>query len=140
MMRRKLLLVLVCVALLCPTAMAQSESPIFLSHTVTDYTEGTDSVTVGVLLHLDNPGDTPLHGVRLSNVPLLIITVEEVFLDIGDIEAGGNLDVSFSLVTPMLLSQEEFAEQPLFWACEWTDETGSLVEFPALSRSPRGDL
>jgi hypothetical protein len=132
-MKRGFLPVLIFTALLLPAGTVQAESPIYLSHTLTSYSEGAGSVTLGFLLHVENPGGAPLYNLTLSNVPLAMITQEEVSLHIGDIEAGGSLDIPFSLVTPMLLSQDEFSEQPLFWAGECLDGGGNFIEFPAES-------
>jgi hypothetical protein len=133
-MKRGFLPVLIFTVLLLPTGMVQAESPIYLSHTLTSYSEGAGSVTLGFLLRVENPGGAPLYNLTLSNVPLAIITQEEVSLYIGDIEAGGSLDIPFNLVTPMFFSQDEFSEQPLFWAGEYLDGGGNLFEFPAESR------
>ncbi len=119
--------------LLLPAGAVQAESPIYLSHTLTSFTAGADSVTLGFSLHVVNPSGAPLYNLTLSNVPLTIITLEEVSLPIGYIEAGGSVDITFSVVTPMLLGQDDFSRQPLFWTGEYKDGGGNLIEFPAES-------
>ncbi len=140
-MKRKLLVMLIFVFMLIPAGMARAESPIYLSHTLINYAENADSVTINFVLHVKNPGNAPLYNVTLSYVPLLLMTQGEVLLSIGDIEAGGSLDIPFTLTTPMLLSQDEFLRQIFFWAGEGLDEDGNLLEFPAESRSvPTGGV
>ncbi len=134
-MKRKFLALLIFSVLLLLGGMARAESPLYLSHTLTSSTEGADSVTLDFVLHIKNTGSAPLYNLTLSYVPLVIMTPEEVSLHIGDIEAGGSRDVPFTLVTPILISQDEFFRHPLFWAGECLDAGGNPVEFPAESHT-----
>jgi len=116
-------------------AMALNESPVHLSHAVTGYTVGTDTVTVNFTLHVENYGSAPLYNVTLSSVSLFIPS-EEVKLYVGDIVASGTIDVSFSLVSPSPLpvTVDKLATLPLFWAGECTGAGGNFIEFPAESQ------
>ncbi len=134
MTKRAFSTVIIFAVLLLPAGVVQAESPIYLSHTLTSFTAGAGSVTLGFSLHVVNPSGAPLYNLTLSKVPLTIVTLKEVSLDIGYIEAGGSLDITFSVVTPMLLGQDEFSRQPLFWAGEYKDGGGNLIKFPAESR------
>jgi hypothetical protein len=129
------LLLVICFAFLPSAGMALNESPVYVSHTFTGYTEGTDTVTVNFTLHVENYGSAPLYNVTLSNLSLLIPS-QEVTLSPGDIGASGTLDVSFSLVSPSPLpvTVDELARLPLFWAGEGTDADGNFIEFPAESQ------
>ena len=129
------LLLIISYACLPSMAMALNESPISVSHTVTGYTEGSDSVTINFVLHVENHGSAPLYNVTLSNVSLFIPS-EEVKLYLGDIGASETLDVSFSLVSPSPLpvTVDELAMLPLFWAGEGTGAGGNFIEFPAESQ------
>jgi len=129
------LLLIITYACLPSMAMALNESPVHLSHAVTGYTVGTDTVTVNFTLHLENYGSSPLHNLTLSHVSLFIPS-EEVKLYLGDIGASGTLDVSFSLVSPSPLPVpvNELARLPLFWAGEGADAGGNFIEFPAESQ------
>ena len=134
---KKLLAVLFMVvsfASLPSVAMALNESPVYVSHTFTGFTEGAGTVTVNFTLHVENYGSAPLYNITLSNVSLFIPS-EEVTLNLGDIGASGTVDISFSLVTPspLAVTVDELARLPLFWAGEGTDADGNFIEFPAES-------
>jgi len=118
--------------------LAWAESPVHLTHSITGYKADAENVTLNYSLYVENPGDTPVQGLILSHVPLPFVTKEEVFLNIGDLEAHGTRDITFTLITPMLLSQEEFSAHPLFWAGTYTDGSGNTIEFPAESRIAGG--
>ena len=128
------LLLFISFAFLPSAAMALNESPVYVSHTFTGHTEGTDTVTANFILHVENYGSTPLYNVTLSNVSLFIPS-GEVNLYLGNIGASGTLDVSFSLVSPSPLpvTVDELSRLPLFWAGEGTDADGNFIEFPAES-------
>ncbi len=132
---KKVFVFVLAMAFLLPAGRALAESPVFLSHTITGYTEGVDSVTLDYVLHVENMGAAPLYNLTLSHVPLMLISQDEILLNIGTVDALGALDVPLSLVTPMLLSQEEFLELPLFWAGEGQDANNAFIEFPAESLS-----
>ncbi len=136
-MKRGFLYGLVLVATLLPAGMIRAESPVNLSHTLISYTEGTDSVTLCFLLRVENPSNTSLYNLTLSYVPLTIISQGGVPLYISNIEAGGSRDIPFSVVTPMLLNQEEFLKQSLFWAGKGFDEVGNPVDFSVESRATK---
>ena len=134
MKKALVLLMFISFAILPSAAMALNESPVYVSHTFTGYTEGTDTVTANFILHVENYGSTPLYNVTLSNVSLFIPS-GEVNLYLGNIGASGTLDVSFSLVSPSPLpvTVDELSRLPLFWAGEGTDADGNFIEFPAES-------
>ncbi len=135
-MRRVLLTMLaVSLAFVMWAGMAWAEPPVYLSHTLTGYTEGVDTVTLDYVLHVENMGAGAVYNLVLSHVPLMIIAEPDVSLGIGTIEANGAVDVTFTIVTPLLLSQEEFMELPLFWAGEGEDANYNFIEFPAESLS-----
>ena len=137
---KKVFVFVLAMAFLLPAGRALAESPVLLSHTITGYTEGVDTVTLDVVLHVENPGAAPLYNLTLSHVPLMIISQDEILLSIGTVEALGALDVPLTVVTPMLLSQEEFSELPLFWAGEGEDANSNFIEFPADSLNDRGGV
>ncbi|RPI35993.1 MAG: hypothetical protein EHM54_06855, partial [Nitrospiraceae bacterium] len=66
------LLLVISFAFLPSAAMALNESPVYVSHTFTGYTEGPGTVTVNFILHVKNYGSAPLYNVTLSNVSLFI--------------------------------------------------------------------
>jgi len=127
-------LLVIAFASLPSAARALNESPVNVSHTLTGYTEGPETVTVNFILHVENYGSAPLYNVTLSNVSLFIPS-GEVNLYLGNIGASGTLDVSFSLVSPSPLpvTVDELSRLPLFWAGEGTDADGNFIEFPAES-------
>ncbi|SPP99878.1 exported hypothetical protein [Candidatus Sulfobium mesophilum] len=135
---KKILAVLVFViscSFLPSSGMALNESPVYVSHTFTGYTEGADTVTVNFTLHVENHGSASLYNVTLSSVSLFIPS-EGVNLHLGDIGASGAIDVSFSLVSPSPLPVPiaELKRLPLFWAGEGMDAGGNFIEFPAESQ------
>ena len=127
--------IMIFIAMLLPLGVASAETPIYLSHSLIGYNASADSVTLNYSLHVENLGDSTFYNLTFFNVPLMIITPEEISLNIGNLEPRGSIDISFSLVTPMLLSEGEFSEQPLFWAGKYFDGNGNPIEFPAVSRS-----
>lgn len=134
---KKFIVFVFTLGLMIPAGRALAESPVLLSHTITGYTQGADAVTLDVVLHVENPGAAPLYNLTLSYVPLMIIAEPDVLLEIGTIDANGALDIPLTIVTPMLLSEEEFIKLPLFWAGEAEDAGNSFLEFPADSLNDR---
>ncbi len=118
---------------LIPASLAWAESPVSVSHTLTGYTMGADSVTLSCNLTVKNIGADSISNVTLSYAPLLIISTDRTTLNVGTHDPQGEIQVPFTLTTPMLLEQNVFLEQPLFWAGEYTDGNSSLIEFPARS-------
>lgn len=137
---KKIIIFVFALALIMPLEQALAQSPVHLNHTLTGYTQGIDSVTLDYVLHVENTGVEPLYNLSLSYVPMVIISESNVSLDIGVIEANGLVDVTFTIVTPMLLSQEEFSESPLFWAGEAADPNNAFIEFPADSLTSGGGI
>lgn len=124
---------LVFLVLLMTAGMAWAESPILVSHTLTGYSMGSDSVILNYTLNVKNSGESSVHNVTLTQVPLFIITRDRVTLNIGSLEPQGEMQIPFTFITPMLLNQSEISAQPLFWAGEYIDNNGNLIEFPARS-------
>jgi hypothetical protein len=120
--------------------MAWAESPVYLCHTLTTYTAGTDTVTLDYVLHVENTEAEPVYNLALSHVPLMLIPEPEVSLNIGTIEAYGAVDVMFTIATPMLLSQDEVSGRPLFWVGEGQDANNAFIEFPADSSTCGGGV
>jgi hypothetical protein len=137
---KKVFVFVLAMAFLLPAGRALAESPVLLSHTITGYTQGADTVTLDVVLHVENPGAAPLYNLTLSHVPLMVISEDEILLNIGTVDALGALDVPLTIVTPMLLSHEEFLELPLFWAGEGQDADNNFIEFPADSLNDGGGV
>lgn len=122
---------LVLLVLLIPIGTAWADPPILVSHSMTGYTMGPDSVILDYTLTVKNSGDSSVQDLTLSQVPLFFITTTETTLHIGNLQPEGEVLVPFTLVTPMTIEQTEFAGQPLFWAGEFTNGSGELIEFPA---------
>lgn len=118
---------------LMPIGMAWADPSILVSHSLTGYTMGSDSVILDYTLTVKNSGDSSVHGLTLSHVPLFFVTTTSTTLNMGSLEPQGELQVPITLVTPVVLGQAEFAGQPLFWAGEFTTVSGELIEFPARS-------
>ncbi|MCM2357206.1 MAG: hypothetical protein NDI77_03590 [Geobacteraceae bacterium] len=119
--------------LLISAGMASAESPILVTHTLTGYSMGSDSVVLSYILKVKNPGYSNVSNLTLAQVPLFMIGTDRITLSIESLEPLGETQIPFSIVTPMLLDQAAFSERPLFWAGEYTDGNGDLLEFPASS-------
>lgn len=139
-MRRILLLLVIGMASATWPGVACAGSPIYLDHTLTSYTLGSDSVTLDYVLHVENPGAATFYSLTLSYVPRMVISQDDFILDIGTIEAYEFIDIPFRIVTPMLLNEELFSELPLFWAGEGADSNKTFIEFPADSSANRGGM
>lgn len=131
MMKRIAALLFLC--WLIPAGMAWAESPVVVSHVLTGYEMGTDSVVLNYTLTVKNSGNSSLTNLTLSNVPLFIISKDRATLNIGNLDSQAEIQVPFTVTTPMLLIEPEFKNQPLFWAGECTDTSGNFIEFPARS-------
>ncbi len=132
-MRKRFAVFQLLVLLLMPAGAVWAEQPVSVSHTLTGYTLGTDTVTLGYTLTVKNLGEGSISNVTLSQVPLVIISQNQISLDIVSLAPQAEIQVPFTVTTPMLMSESEFRSQPLFWAGTYTDSGGSLVEFPASS-------
>jgi len=132
-MMKKQLAAVVFLVLLIPATMAWAESPVTVSHTLASYATGTDSVVLNYNLTVKNTGDSGISNVTLAYVPLVIIGADQLTVDIGSLDPQAEIQLPFTLTTPMLLDQAEILQQPLFWAGEYTNAGGSLIQFPARS-------
>jgi len=131
MMKR--LAVLLFLVWLMPAGTVWAESPVEVSHVLTGYEMGTDSVILNYTLTVKNTGNSSLTNLTLSHVPLFIISKDRATLNIGNLDPQSEVQVPFTVTTPMLLIEPELKNQPLFWAGECTDESGNFIEFPARS-------
>ena len=122
------------------TGAAWAEVPVSVTHTLTGYSMGTELVILNYTLTVKNLGAASISNLTLSYVPVSIISKDALVLDIGTLDANGQLQFSFSLATPMLLDQAQFSGQPLFWSGKFADGNGSTREFPASSAMEVGVL
>lgn len=134
-MRKRLVIVLVFFALMLTFSVSAFVEDINLSHTLTGFIEGADSVTLNITLHVTNSGLTAYNNLKLSYVPFMVIAIEEVKVNLTTIEAGQTLDIPITIVTPVPFNRNIFEEATLFWAGELDnpDVSGAIVEFPASS-------
>ncbi|MEE9613426.1 MAG: hypothetical protein V3W31_00540 [Thermodesulfobacteriota bacterium] len=141
-MRKAHVALLLAIVLILPAVVASAEEPLSVTHTLNGQTEGTDTVTLDITLHVENLGDSPYQGLRFSYVPLSLIAVEEVIVNVGDVAAGQSADVSFSIVTLSPFLEEMLTGSPLPWVGEYTslDGTGTIIDFPATSHAAGGVL
>jgi hypothetical protein len=131
-MKRFVVLSLLVVVMLSGVVQA-AESPVSLSHSLTSSLKGDDSVTLNFVLHIENMSDTPLNKLKLEHVPLIVFATEEIILKVERIEANGTIDIPFTIITSMTISEEEILKQPLFWAGEGMNANNNFIEFPAES-------
>ena len=137
---RKTLVVLVTIPILWSFLFIQTAAatgPLSLSHTLSGVTEGTDTVTLDIALHVENRGGGDLSNVTLSYVPLYIFATRDVTVVVGELGVGASADMAFSLTMPTFqepFDEAAFAGERLFWAGEGTDSSGLPVEFPAMSQ------
>lgn len=129
----KQLAVLLLLVWLMPAGTVWAESPIAVRHVLTGYDRGPDSVILNYTLTVKNSGNSSLTNLTLSNVPLFIISKDRTTVNIGNLDQQSEAQVLFTVTTPMLISESEFKNQPLFWAGECTDASGNFIEFPARS-------
>lgn len=114
-------------------SMAWAESPIFVNHTLTGYTMGTGSAVMNFSLTVKNPGNSSITNLILSYVPLMIISRDPITLNIGTLDPQAEVQVPFTITTPMLLDHMKFSGQPLFWIGSCTDDNGNQIQFPVNS-------
>lgn len=130
---KKRFFALLLIGWLMPASMAWAQSPVVVSHTLTSYTMGTDSVTLEYNLNLRNIGESSLSDVILSHIPLLIISTEDLHLNVASLDPQMNVQVPFTLTIPMLLEESTITDMPLFWDCEGISTGGARVPFSLLS-------
>lgn len=110
-----------------------AESPLSAKHTITNYSVDSTSITLNFSMHIENLKDTPLYNITLFHVPTPVNADEGMHLNIGTLNAYETIDVSFSFESPMLLTEQEVSEEPLFWIGEYYDENNNLIDFPVAS-------
>lgn len=132
-MKRMSVALLGCAIWLMLAGLAWAESPVLLSHSLNGSSSGAESITFNFTLHVENRGDTPIRELDLSYVPLLVMTREEVNLQVAEIERLGQKDIPFKLITPIAFNEEAILKIPLFWDCKGLDENGNL--FNSLTES-----
>lgn len=130
---RKRFLALLLLGWLIPVSLAWAESPVLVSHTLTGYSMGADSVVLNYTLTIKNSGTSSISNLTLSYVPLMIISKDQITLNIGNLDPQAEIKVSFTVTTPMLLDQAVFSRQTLFWAGKYTDSNDAVIKFPVRS-------
>jgi hypothetical protein len=130
---RKRFAALLLLGWLIPAGIAWAESPVVVSHTMTGYSMGTDSVILSYVLNVKNTGTDSVTNVALSYVPLMIVSTKQITLNVAVLESQAELQVPFTITTPMLFEQDKFSSQPLFWAGTCKDGSGNQIDFPAQS-------
>ena len=141
-MRKGIVTALVFFALILAPALPAFAQDIYLSHTLNGFTEGTDTATLDITLHVENLGATDLSNLVLSYVPFIVIAVDEVTVNVASIMAEQNLDIPITIVTSLPFDEGFVEQEPLFWAGEYENNDGSEnpVEFPAISNHTGGAL
>ena len=117
---------------LIPASMAWAESPVVATHTMTGYSLGADSVTLSYTLNVKSTGTGCVSNVTVSYIPFMIVSTEQITLNIAALASQAEVRVPFTVTMPMLLEESIF-RSPLFWAGSCTDSSGRLIEFPAHS-------
>lgn len=130
---RKPIAALLFLCWLMPAGKAWAESPIVVSHTLTGYAVSRDAVVLNYTLSVKNTGTSCIPNLTLSPVPLFIIGKERATLNIGSLDQQAEVQVPFTITTPMLLGESALKSQPLFWAGECTDGSGNVVRFSTRS-------
>lgn len=130
---KKSFIALLILGWLMPAGVAWAESPVLLSHTLTGYSKGDDSVVLNYTLTVKNQGNSSISSLTLTYVPLMIINKDQITLNIANVDPQAEVQIPFTITTPMFLDQTVFSQQPFFWAGTCTDTSGNLIEFPARS-------
>lgn len=116
-----------------------AEPPIRIKHSVdnylldTAYDTDTTYVMVDISVYIENTGETPLYDLTVSTIPLQIIVEGNITIKKSMLAAHSSMETSFDFITPMFLTQEEFNEQPIFWAGEYRDVKNNIVKFSVIS-------
>ncbi len=125
----------VLLAMLLPAASAWGgESRIVVTHTLTGYNMGTNTVTVDYSLHVVNNGEAPVVNLSLSLVPMPPFVGNRTMVNVGYLGARQSADVPLRLVTRTVLSAERFSQQPLFLVGKYLDGEGNPAQFPVKSK------
>ena len=116
--------------LVCPVMLLAGDLQLFLRHTLISYQQVGDDVIIDYDLIIENTGDASIYNLTLTQVPLLLISTDEVILTIGELPAKGCTEVSFHFIIPMVLDEEEISQNPFFWIGEYQDAGGLPHDFP----------
>ncbi len=125
----------VLLAMLLPAVSAWgAESRVTVSHTLTGFNMGTNTVTVDYSLHVVNNGEAPVVNLSLSLVPLPPFVANRTIVNVGYLGTRQSADVSLQLVTRAILSADRFSQQPLFLVGKYLDGEGKPAQFPVKSK------
>lgn len=130
---KKQFAVLLLLGWLIPAGTAWAESPILVSHTLTDFSFGTGSVALGYTLTVRNSGPGSISNLTLFEIPLSIISRDEITFRIESLEPQTEVHLPLTITTPMILDHYSFLQLPLFWAGRYTDMSGNMIEYSVRS-------
>jgi tripartite motif-containing protein 71 len=119
-------------ALLIPSLVWAEAPPVVLTHTVTGYSTGDETVTIDISVHVANPGDSALSNVTLTFVPMPPFISGRSTLDVGTLAPRQSADFALHLEA-MATGMDRIARRPLFFAGKCVNADGTKVEFPVSS-------
>jgi hypothetical protein len=130
---RKRFAALLLLGWLIPAGLVWAEPPVTVSHTLTGYTMGANTVTLSYTLHAKNAGTGSVSNLTLSLLSVPVVTEEQLTLNIATLEPQEEVHIPFTLTALLLREQNFFQEMPLLWECEGVAAGLDPVRFPVIS-------
>jgi hypothetical protein len=113
-----------------PVMLLADDLPFFLRHNLISYQQIDDDIILDYNLIIENTEDDSIYSLTLTQVPLLFISTDEIILTVGNLPGYGSRELSFQFSTPMLLNEQDFTMQSLFWIGKYQDEVGQGYNLP----------
>jgi len=114
-----------------------ANAPVDVTHRLTGYNIGTNTVTATYAVHVVNPGPGTLTTITLTAVRMPPFTEGRATFNVSSLAANQGADFSMQLEAPATIGQTTLEKTPLFFAGKCIDSQGNSVEFPVKS-SPGG--
>lgn len=110
-----------------------ADSPLILSHEVTGYERGQQSVIISYTIHVVNPGTSSLSDLTLTVIPSQVIGAETTTLEVGTLPANQTTEMFLQLEGVPAFPKEYLLKEPLLLSGKCTDGAGRVLEFPVTS-------
>ncbi len=102
---------------------AWADPPISVTHTMTDFSTGLDTVVVSYSLTVKNSGTSTLSNLVLSLDPVPLMSRDRTVLNVASLAPQQQMQLPVTVTSSMVLEQSDFRQLHLFW-----DYEGEIAE------------
>lgn len=121
-------------AIFALTGLARAaDSPVILSHQVTGYEKGQQSVSISYTIQVVNPGTASLSDLTLTVIPSHVRATDTTTLAVGALPAKQAREMSLQLKGIPAIPKDYLSREPLFLSGKCIDGDGRVLEFPVTS-------